>query len=172
MKNQRKHNNGFTLVELIAVMAIIAITLTFAIPSVFTFNDENEKAQVDAETSAIYKVVSSKAVSSIGSDVTKIFNLTTNKNFFELQNISDDEILFCFSQNVDSTNITTIKNITTIDTTSNKKISELQTENPKKFIIIIPITDTTSKTYDFTQDIVILQPGSDIKYVNGLKDLS
>lgn len=167
MKNQKQFNSGFTLIELIAVMAIMAIMLAFALPSIFTFNDETVEARVDAETSVIYKVVSSKAVSSIGNDVTEVFDLTTNRNFFELQNIGDDEVLFCFSLDVD---VEHLEDVTTTAVTGSQTISQLQEANQDRFIIIIPITDTN--VFDVTQDIVILQPGSDVRYVNGLKDFS
>lgn len=165
MKSYKKNNNGFTLIELIAVMAIIAIIAVFALPSVFSLNKESDDVMLDAKTSAIYKVVSSKAIATTGQDVTNVFNLTLHKNFFELQNIGDDEVLFCFSTDVKTADIGT-----TITTTNNKTVSTLQTENPTRFIIIIPITATT--TYDVTQDLVILQPGSNVKYVNGLKAFS
>lgn len=165
MKNQKQFNSGFTLIELLAVMAIIAIMLAFALPSVFTFNDEADHAKLDSQTSAIYKIVSSKAVATLGNDVTQVFDLTTNRNFFELQNISDDEVIFCFSLDVDVDNI---EDVATTDVTGSMTISQLQAANQARFIIIIPITDTNQ--FDITQDIVILQPGSDVMYVNGLKD--
>lgn len=167
MKNYKKNYNGFTLIELIAVMAIIAIMLAFALPSLFALNDESDKAMLDAETSAIYKVVSSKLIATTGRDVTQIFNLTENPDFFEMQNISDDEVFFCFSTSVQTADINT-----TITTFDNATVETLQAANPDRFIIIIPINDATTNTFDFTQDIVIIQPDSDVKYVNGLKDFS
>lgn len=54
MKNLRKNKKGFTLVEVIVVLVILAILIALAVPSVMKYIDDANEAKYLAEARAAY----------------------------------------------------------------------------------------------------------------------
>lgn len=57
MKNLRKNKKGFTLVEVIVVLVILAILIALAVPSVMKYIDDANEAKYLAEARAAYVAV-------------------------------------------------------------------------------------------------------------------
>ena len=81
-------NKGFTLVELLAVIAILAILVIIALPNVLSMFNEAKKDTFLTETKNIYKEISKKYINETmrGNKITNISN-TNNKLDLESDNL-------------------------------------------------------------------------------------
>ncbi len=147
-----KKRNGFTLIEMIVVLAILGILLTIATPSLQYYAKKTEDTSSNSTTKAIYSVVVNKMVDSTGTDVTQLLNFTNTPDLFSLQNLKENDVHFVFTDN-------------TKDTYSG--IDSIVTANPDKFIVLVPVVNTKDNVPDFTQDIYIIQPNSNTTFING-----
>ncbi len=153
-KKPLSKKNGFTLIELIVVLAILGILIAIATPNLKYFVSESEETSLDTQTQAVYNVVVNKLIDSTGTNVTEVLNFDKNPDLFSLQNLYKDDVYFEFT--------------TSVDTTPNN-IKRLTSAHPDQYIIIIPVIDTVDFYPNFTQDVVIVQPNSNVMFINGVK---
>lgn len=88
----KKLKKGFTLVELIVVMAIIAILSTVAVVSYSVFIEKANQSRVDSELSQIANVLRAEAF-----EGEKVELSTAPEQFLELSINEDNEVTFTFS---------------------------------------------------------------------------
>ncbi len=143
--------NGFTLIEMIVVLAILGILIAIATPSLKFFTEESNETSLDTTTQAMYNVVVNKMVDATGTNVKDILD---NPDLFSLQNLTENDVHFEFTTSVNNTLQT---------------VSSIVSANPDKYVVLIPVVDTTDYLPDFTQDVVIVQPNSDVMFINGEK---
>ncbi len=142
---------GFTLVELVAVLAILGILIAIASPSLKYFSSESQETSLDTQTQAMYTVVVNNIIDATGSDVSIPLS---NPDLFNLQNLSQEDVHFEY--------------VTSVDTSADY-INSLTTAHPDKYIIIVPVIDTVDYYPNITQDVVIVQPNSNVMFINGVK---
>ncbi len=147
--------NGFTLIEMIVVLAILGILLTIATPSLQYYSKETKEASLDSTSKAIYNVVINKMVDSTGTNVTEVLNFSNNPDLFTLQNLTETDVHFEFTQNAEETL---------------KSSNSLVTAHPDKYVVLVPVVDTTDYFPDFTQNVYVVQPNSDVYFINGAKN--
>ena len=125
-KNNKK---GFTLVELIAVIAILSILLVMALPQVLElFNDSRESAFI-TQVQSIYRAaeeqyVSDQLLPNEGTTATSYCKDATNSNTDDDLNISNDDVLYNIEFNSEG-------QITLIEV-SDDKFSYTSTSSPVK----------------------------------------
>lgn len=79
IKNLRRNKKGFTLVEVIVVLVILAILIAIAVPSVMKYIDDANEAKYLAEARAIY-VAAEAEVTKDYADDRKLNNSIYNDN--------------------------------------------------------------------------------------------
>ncbi len=147
--------NGFTLIEMIVVLGILGILLSISAPPLRYYAQKTNETNLDSTTKAIYNVVVNKMVDSTGTNVSEVLNFTNNPDLFTLQNLTEEDVHFVFATNTNDT-ITNLKN--------------LLNANPDKYIVLVPVVDTTEFCPDFTQNIYVAQPNNGVYFINGAKN--
>ena len=79
-----KNNKGFTLVELLAVIAILALLVIIALPNVLKMFNQAKKDTFLTEAKTIYKEISKKYISEAMKG-NKISNISNDNNKLELE---------------------------------------------------------------------------------------
>ena len=126
-KNNKK---GFTLVELIAVIAILSILLVMALPQVLElFNDSREGAFI-TQVQSIYRAAEEQYVSdqlspNVGSTATRYCRDETNSNTEDDLTVSSDAVYYDIEFNSDG-------QVTKIIVSDGSKYSYTSTSNPVK----------------------------------------
>lgn len=77
MKIQKKKNRGFTLIEMLAVMAIMSLIATIAIPKVTRYIDRANKTRVIAAVSELNNFVISNEIDEKKDGDSKITDVTS-----------------------------------------------------------------------------------------------
>ena len=126
-KNNKK---GFTLVELIAVIAILSILLVMALPQVLElFNDSREGAFI-TQVQSIYRAAEEQYVSdqlspNVGSTATRYCRDETNSNTEDDLTVSSDAVYYDIEFNSDG-------QVTKIIVSDGSKYSYTSTSSPVK----------------------------------------
>ena len=126
-KNNKK---GFTLVELIAVIAILSILLVMALPQVLElFNDSREGAFI-TQVQSIYRAaeeqyVSDQLLPNEGSTATRYCRDATNSNTEDDLTVSSDAVYYDIEFNSDG-------QVTKIIVSDGSKYSYTSTSSPVK----------------------------------------
>ncbi len=153
-------HKGFTLIEMLVVLAILGVLLAITGPSLSYLTKESQDAKYDASAKAIYKEICDIAIDTANKDPNDVFNTTNNPKIFELSNVNDSNVFFIFSEDPNTL-------------TYNNVASQLTNVNTD-YAIVIPIGyaeehGNTICRFNFTKDIVIYPPNYSYKYVNGQK---
>lgn len=149
-----KKNLGFTLIELITVLAIVGILIGFASPSIKVLFDKSNEIDLDATTYAMYKILCDTAIDNQNENIKNIFDLDNNPHLFNSLNIDEYNVMFLFKND---TNNLTYEKIT----------SDIHSDYLDKFIIVIPISNNIDNQFDFTKDVYIFQPEGSKTLLNG-----
>ncbi len=154
-------NKGFTLIEMIIVVAILGIILLFTVPSLGYFANETVEVDLDAKSVALNRSIIGTLVDFSNKDVTKTFYLTSNSGsnpntttpLFKDIGLENSDVFITVSTNTDQFN----KGNNGDGSLTEHKDTVLPA-NPDDFVVVIPVHDTTSNIFDVTSDIYIYQP--------------
>ncbi len=145
-----KNHKGFTIVELIVTMAILGILMSIAIPSVKYYSNQTKKVESSSTATSLYKIVSNKVLDSKNEDLTVVFSESENPYTFSDIGLDYTNLYFMYSDNV-----------------NNFDVASIPESNKSYWVVVLPVYDTTSYHYDFTQSILIYEPNQTNRYVNG-----
>ncbi len=150
-KLNAKKRKGFTIVELIVVMAIIAILTLIAVPTFSKFLDQADSTAELADADSLYTLtmseVTSQAVSATPDLLTVDAEITSSlaTSIENAANFNGTDIVF-MAYATDATAPTDA----TVD----------------KWTVYVPVDGTETGTADPAGDIVIVTP-NDVVYING-----
>ncbi len=112
MKDNKK---GFTLVELLAVIAILAIILLIAVPAILGVIDEARKNAFKSATLAAFHSAELYKVTNDGEALSGCVKAGTENNYFNLSNFADnfEELYVNFAADGTIANVTAKSKINT-----------------------------------------------------------
>ena len=125
-----KKRNGFTLVELLAVIVILAIILVIAVPSIMDTIEDSRKGAIESSVKMIASAAESQKM--VAEALGKTFNVTDCKNV-DWSGIKDDN-------NYTACEITWSGDTATVKLTGANKFDKYTCQGTK-----ITVTDTNCK---------------------------
>ncbi len=152
----KKNRNGFTIVEVVIVMAIIAILTATAVPIFRNIVTNKNETQMNLTAATINNAIIEVMVREHGQPIIDL-NDTNSTYYQEIINKIDIEA----GETI---------NFKTYDSGTKSDLPDLSSYNaePNVWVVYIP-EDRADNTYDFNEDIVIFTPAyKTVKmYVNG-----